>query len=50
MTKLAVFGPDSDVQTSIIDTSKEFGILTPYTSMLVVRNARFEELANKFTC
>jgi Ca-activated chloride channel family protein len=47
MTKLAVFGPDSDVQTSIIDTSKEFGILTPYTSMLVVRDARFEELAIK---
>ena len=45
MTKLAVFGPDNDVKTSIIDTSKEFGILTPYTSMLVVRDARFEELA-----
>jgi Ca-activated chloride channel family protein len=45
MTKLAVFGPDNDVKASIIDTSKEFGILTPYTSMLVVRDARFEELA-----
>lgn len=45
MTKLAVFGPDADVKTSIIDTSKEFGILTPFTSMLVVRDARFEELA-----
>jgi len=45
MAKLAVFGPDADVKTSIIDTSKEFGILTPYTSMLVVRDARFEELA-----
>jgi len=45
MTKLAVFGPDGDVKNSIIDTSKEFGILTPYTSMLVVRDARFEELA-----
>jgi Ca-activated chloride channel family protein len=47
MTKLAVFGPDEDVKTSIIDTSKEFGILTPYTSMLVVREARFEDLAIK---
>jgi Ca-activated chloride channel family protein len=45
MTKLAVFGPDADVQASIVDTSKEFGILTPYTSMLVVRDVRFEELA-----
>ncbi len=45
MTKLAVFGPDADVKASIIDTSIEFGILTPYTSMLVVRDARFEELA-----
>ncbi len=47
MTKLAVFGPDSDVKTSIIATSKVFGILTPYTSMLVVRDARFEDLAIK---
>jgi len=45
MAKLAVFGPDADVKSSIIDTSKAFGILTPYTSMLVVRDARFEELA-----
>ena len=47
ITKLAVYGPDADVKSSIIDTSKEFGILTPYTSMLVVRDARFEELAIK---
>ena len=45
MTRLAIFGPDADVKSSIIDTSKEYGILTPYTSMLVVRDARFNELA-----
>lgn len=45
MIKLAMFGDDADVKTSIVETSKEFGILTPYTSMLVVRDARFEELS-----
>ena len=45
MQKLAVFGSDADVQQSIVDTSKAFGILSPYTSMLVVRDERFAELA-----
>ncbi|MEM8743518.1 MAG: VWA domain-containing protein, partial [Pseudomonadota bacterium] len=45
LTKLAVLGPDADVKSSVIDTSKEYGIVTPFTSMLVVRDERFEELA-----
>jgi len=42
---IGLFGPDRDLKTSIVDTSKEFGILSPYTSMLIVEETRFEELA-----
>jgi len=49
MQTMAMLGEDPDLKSSIIDTSKEFGILTPYTSMLVVRNERFQELAIKRT-
>lgn len=42
---MALLGPDPDLKTSIVDTSKEYGILSPYTSMLIVQEARFEELA-----
>lgn len=45
METLALLGPDPDLKTSIVDTSKEYGILSPYTSMLIVQEARFEELA-----
>lgn len=45
MQTLALLGPDADLKTSIVDTSKEYGILSPYTSMLIVEEARFEELA-----
>ena len=49
LNRLAVLGPDADVKSSVIDTSKEYGIVTPFTSMLVVRDARFQELAVKRT-
>ncbi|WP_298982635.1 VIT and VWA domain-containing protein [uncultured Roseibium sp.] len=45
MQTMALLGPDPDLKTSIVDTSKEYGILSPYTSMLIVEEARFEELA-----
>lgn len=45
MLSMALLGPNQDTKTSIIDTSKEFGILTPFTSMLIVKEARYEELA-----
>lgn len=45
MQTLSLLGPDPDLKTSIVETSKEYGILTPYTSMLIVQEARFEELA-----
>ncbi|MEM9631517.1 MAG: VIT and VWA domain-containing protein [Pseudomonadota bacterium] len=45
MRTMALVGPDADLKTSIVDTSKEYGILSPYTSMLIVQEARFEELA-----
>lgn len=45
MQTMALLGPDPDLKTAIVDTSKEYGILTPYTSMLIVEEARFEELA-----
>lgn len=42
---MALLGPDPDLKTSVVDTSKEYGILSPYTSMLIVQEARFEDLA-----
>ncbi|WP_128291562.1 VIT and vWA domain-containing protein [Afifella aestuarii] len=45
LRKLDLLGSDADVKQSVIDTSKEYGILSPFTSMLVVRDERFEELA-----
>jgi len=45
LRKLDLFGTDGDVKQSVIDTSKEYGILSPFTSMLVVRDERFQELA-----
>ncbi|WP_420335175.1 VIT and vWA domain-containing protein [Roseibium sp.] len=45
MQTIALLGPSPDLKTSIVDTSKEYGILSPYTSMLIVEEARFEELA-----
>ncbi|MEM8838460.1 MAG: VIT and VWA domain-containing protein [Pseudomonadota bacterium] len=45
MLTMAMLGLNPDLKTSIIDTSKEYGILTPFTSMLIVKEARFEELA-----
>ena len=42
-----MFGSDADVQQSIVDTSKAFGILSPYTSMLVVRDERFAEARHR---
>ncbi len=45
--EMALMGDDADIKTSIVDTSKEYGILSPYTAMLVVRDERFQELALK---
>ncbi|RAI31842.1 hypothetical protein, partial [Rhodoplanes roseus] len=33
LRKLDLLGSDADVKQSVIDTSKEYGILSPFTSM-----------------
>ncbi|MEQ8268573.1 MAG: VIT and VWA domain-containing protein [Parvibaculum sp.] len=43
MRQLAVIGEDADSEQSIADTAIEFGLLTPYTSMVVVREEVFAQ-------
>ena len=42
--KMQLLGEDADAKQSVIDTSKEFGIVSPFTSMITVREERFAEL------
>lgn len=43
MRQLAVIGEDADSEQSIADTAIEYGLLTPYTSMVVVREEIFAQ-------
>ena len=47
LEQLALFGPDADMKQSVVDTSLEYGILSPYTSMVVLREERFQALGIK---
>ena len=42
--KMSLLGANADSKQSVIDISKEFGIVSPYTSMITVREERFAEL------
>ena len=42
--KMTLLGADADAKQSVIDISKEFGIVSPYTSMITLREERFAEL------
>ena len=44
LMKMQLLGEDADAKQSVIDTSKEFGIVSPYTSMITMREERFAEL------
>ncbi|MGI9381541.1 MAG: VIT and vWA domain-containing protein [Methyloligellaceae bacterium] len=41
MLKLETFGPSADVKQAVVDLSVAHGIVTPYTSMVVLRDDRF---------
>ena len=43
--KLDMLAKGADAKQAIIDLSKEYGIVTPYTSMIVVRDEVFQQLA-----
>ena len=42
--KMSLLGKSADARQSVIDISKEFGIVSPYTSMITLREERFAEL------
>jgi Ca-activated chloride channel family protein len=42
--KMSLLGEDPDARQSVIDISKEFGIVSPFTSMITMREERFAEL------
>jgi Ca-activated chloride channel family protein len=44
LMKMQLLGEDADAKQSVIDTSKEFGIVSPFTAMITVREERFAEL------
>jgi len=47
--RLDYFGEDADVEQAIIDIAVENGLVTDYTSMIVLREERFKELGiNRF--
>ena len=43
-TQLDLFGEDRDIETAIRDIAVEYGLLTDWTSMIVVRDDIFEAL------
>ena len=45
--EMADFGEDADTKQAIVDLSVEYGLLTDYTSLLVVREEVFESLGIK---
>ncbi len=42
--RLDYFGEDADTEQAITDLAVEFGLVTDYTSMIVLREERFQEL------
>jgi Ca-activated chloride channel family protein len=42
--RLDYFGADADIKSAIVDVAVENGLVTDYTSMIVLREERFEEL------
>ena len=42
--KMSLLGTDADTKQQVIDVSKEFGIVSPFTSMITMREERFAEL------
>jgi len=42
--RLDYFGEDADIEQAITDVAVEFGLVTDYTSMLVLREERYQEL------
>ena len=42
--KMDYLGEDSDSKQAIIDIAKQYGLVTPYTSMIVVREEVFKQL------
>ena len=42
--EIADFGEDADLEQAIVDLSTEYGIVTDYTSMVVVRDEVFDSL------
>ena len=45
--RLDYFGADADVEQAITDLAIDYGLVTDYTSMIVLREERFEELGIK---
>lgn len=45
MWQMEMLAEGADAKQAVIDLSKEFGIVTPYTSMIVVRDEVFKTLA-----
>jgi len=47
--RIDYFGEDADIEQAIVDVAVENGLVTDYTSMIVLREERFEELGiNRF--
>ena len=44
---IADFGPDADLQQAIVDLAVEYGLVTDYTAMVVVREEIFDALGIK---
>jgi Ca-activated chloride channel family protein len=45
--RLDYFGNDADIEQAITDVAIEYGLVTDYTSMIVMREERFQELGIK---
>ncbi|RLA40227.1 MAG: hypothetical protein DRQ64_05180, partial [Gammaproteobacteria bacterium] len=43
-TKLDYFGQDADAEQAITDIAVEYGLVTDYTSMIVLEESRFQQL------
>lgn len=44
MQELADFGADKDLEQAVVDLAVEYGLVTPYTSMVVLREEIFEQM------
>ena len=43
LQELADFGPDADVKQAVVDLAVEYGLVTPFTSMVVLREEIFQQ-------